>query len=131
MKKLVSQPYLLLNIIFAGIIISIFIYSGIFSAQENNHPIKCPHFELTGKPCPSCGLSRSFSEIVRLEFESAQIYNSNGLKIFTFFIIQLVLRLLTTLLFVKNTIKQRTLIIIDSFVSIILFLWCFWDFITF
>ncbi|HBF87547.1 MAG TPA: hypothetical protein DDX39_02805 [Bacteroidales bacterium] len=131
MKNFFSHPYLLINIIFAGVIILIFIYSGIFSAQENNHPIKCPHYELTGKQCPSCGISRSFSEIVRLKFESAQTYNQNGIGVFLFFFIQLGMRIGFGLLTIIYSSKKRTLIFIDSFVSIILFLWTFWEFIIF
>jgi len=116
-----KEPYILINLIFAGIIILIFIYSGIFS-ESNEHPIKCVHFEKTGIPCETCGLSRSFSEIVRFDFESAKDFNRNGIPLFLFFLFQLILRLLFSLIFIKNLIKRRNLIIIDSIVSIALFI---------
>ena len=67
----------------------IFIYSGIFSAEKENHPIKSACKTITGEPCKSTGLSRSFSEIVRFKFESAKSYNKFSIKIFLFFLIQL------------------------------------------
>ena len=77
----VKEPYHILNICFAGIIILIFIYSGIFSVEKNNHPIKSACATVEGHPCKSEGLSRSFSEIVRFRFESAKSYNKYGIQI--------------------------------------------------
>jgi hypothetical protein len=115
------EAYIKINLLFAGIIIAIIIYSGIFSAQ-NEHPIKCVHFEQTGIPCETCGISRSFSEIVRFDFQSAKDFNRNGIPIFLFFLIQLVFRILFSLIYSKNWTKPRNVIIIDSLVSILLFL---------
>jgi len=115
------DSYIKINLLFAGNIIAIIIYSGIFSA-DYEHPIKCIHFEQTGIPCETCGISRSFSEIVRFDFQSAQDFNRNGIPIFLFFLIQLILRILFSVVFIKNWIKTRNLIIIDSLVSITLFI---------
>lgn len=115
------DSYLKINLLFAGIIIAVIIYSGIFSA-ENEHPIKCAHFEQTGIPCETCGISRSFSEIVRFDLQSAREFNRNGIPIFLFFLIQLFLRILFSIISYKNWLKQRNLIIVDSVLSVILFL---------
>ena len=64
-ERLRNEPYLIINIFFAGVIMLIFAYSGIFSPEKDNYPITCLHEQLTGKPCVSCGLSHSFSLIVR------------------------------------------------------------------
>ena len=42
--------------IFAGVILLIFAYSGIFSPDKDNYPVTCIHEKLTGLPCVSCGL---------------------------------------------------------------------------
>jgi hypothetical protein len=121
-----KEPYHIINLCFAGIIIMIFIYSGIFSAEKENHPIKSACKTITGEPCKTTGLSRSFSEIVRFKFKSAKSYNEFGIKIFLFFLIQLVLRLITSLLLYYKIIKQKRLVFFDSIISIGLYLYCFW-----
>lgn len=133
MKSKVAQfnkPYYIINIYFAGIMMLIFIYSGIFSAEKNNHPIQsnCAHIE--GHPCKSEGLSRSFSEIVRFRFESAKSYNRCGLKVFSFFFIQFFLRIVVSLVLYFQIIKQNRLIILDSIISAGLYLYCFWGILT-
>ena len=124
MKK---ESYHIINLYFAGIIIMIFIYSGIFSAEKENHPIKSACKTITREPCKTTGLSRSFSEIVRFKFESARSYNKYGIIIFSFFLIQLFIRLITSLILYFKILNQKTLIITDSLFSIGLYLFCFWD----
>ncbi|MBI9054006.1 MAG: DUF2752 domain-containing protein [Bacteroidales bacterium] len=124
-RSLIKEPYHIINLSFAGIIILIFIYSGIFSAEKSNHPIKSACEVMTGEPCSSSGLSRSFSEIVRFNFESANEYNQFGILIFSFFLIQFFLRTLVSILvyFKRNRISQ--IIVIDSLTSISLYIYCF------
>ncbi len=121
-----NEPYHIINLCFAGIIIMIFIYSGIFSAEKENHPIKSACKTITGEPCKSTGLSRSFSKIVRFKFESAKSYNKFGIKIFLFFLIQLFLRFITSLIVHYKIITQKRLVFMDSLVSSGLYLFCFW-----
>jgi len=116
------DSYKIINIILAGIFGMIFIYSSFFSATKNDHPVQC-QFELTyNKPCPTCGISRAFSEIMRLRFEEAKLYNRYSLQIFSFFLIQFLFRFVLIVFaeFVKN--KQTLVISIDIiiFVSTIL-----------
>jgi len=124
---LYKQPYQIINLILAGIFISIMFYSGFFSAEKNNHPIDCQVFENTRKPCPTCGISRSFSEIVRFNFDKALIYNKYSIKIFSFFFIELVLRLCFFIILYFNLIRLRIILISDIIISINLFLYCFKD----
>ena len=127
MKKIPGwfDAYHRINMIFAGVIVMIFIYSGFFSPQQDNYPVKCVHKEILGKPCPSCGLSHSFSEIVRGNFEKAREWNPNGFLIFFFFLIQLFLRILASFVYARNLIAAHQIITIDIIVSILLFLYCF------
>lgn len=127
LKSFFSKPYHIINLCFAGIIILIFTYSGIFSVEKNNYPIKSACTVITGAPCASTGLSRSFSEIVRFKFESAKSYNKYGLKVFSFFLIQLFLRVFLSWLIYKIKINTIPIIIIDSSFSILLYIFCFWE----
>jgi hypothetical protein len=131
MKQYFSDSYITINIIFAGIIFLIFIYSGIFSAENDKHFIKSACIEITRKPCKSIGLSRSFSEIVRLDFKSAEKYNPYGLKVFTFFFVQFILRFGVTFLIAKDFFKREKILYVDVVVSILLFLLTFADFLKF
>lgn len=116
--------YSKVNIIFAGIILALLIYSGIFSA-ENPHPIKSAH----SNQVISTGLSRAFSEIVRLNFSQALGFNTYSLRIFSFFFFQFFLRVLFTFLMFRNMFLKKQLVIADIMVSVSLFLFAFGQFI--
>jgi hypothetical protein len=78
----------------------VFLYSGIFSAQKDNHPVPSFFEEITGRPSPSAGMSRAFSEIIRGETASALEYNPDSLRIFAFFLIQGIQRLAVSFLLI-------------------------------
>ena len=120
-----------INMIFAGVIVMIFIYSGFFSPQKDDYPVKCIHKEILGKPCASCGLSHSFSEIVRGNFKEAREWNPNGFLIFFFFFFQLFLRILASFVYARKPVPVRWIITIDVTISILLFLYCFRNLILF
>ncbi|NLJ43699.1 MAG: DUF2752 domain-containing protein [Bacteroidales bacterium] len=120
-----DEPYLKVNLILAGVIFLIFVYSGIFSPERNNYPVVCIHEKLTGQPCASCGLSHSFSLIVRGRISEAYIWNANGLRIFIFFAGQFLMRIFFSFFYLKNAGISRELIIYDSAVSFMLFIVCF------
>jgi len=123
--KVWDKPYNRINLIFAGIIILIFVYSGIFSAQKNNHPVPCIHERILGKPCPTCGISHSFSEIIRGNFKEAREWNRNGIPIFLFFFIQLIMRMGITILNQKTIVSGKTILYVDVVFSLLLFIVCF------
>jgi hypothetical protein len=126
--RLGDEPYLILNLIFAGVIILIFIYSGIFSPDQNNYPVVCIHEKLTGEPCFSCGLSHSFSLIVRGRIDEAYSWNIYGIRVFLFFLSQLFMRIAFSLYYLKNRDTRKELIIFDSIGSGLLFLFTFQPF---
>jgi hypothetical protein len=127
--RLRKEPYLIINIFFAGVILLIFAYSGIFSPVRDNYPVACIHEKLTGEPCISCGLSHSFSLIVRGRVDEAYQWNPYGMRIFLFFAAQLVLRVAFSIFYLKYPDTRRQLIIVDCFGSGIIFLIAFWPFI--
>ena len=116
---------LLIGITFTGI----FIYALIF--RGNNHPIPALLTEITGEIPPSKGLSASFSEIVRGNHELAIAYNKDGIRVFAFFAIQLLLRILFSVFLVQQKQNVTRLALADSVLSIALFTFCFWPLIAY
>lgn len=127
-SKLREEPYLLINIIFTGAILAVIVYSGIFSPEKNNYPVVCFHQKITGMPCVSCGLSHSFSLIVRGRISEAYESNIYGMRIFLFFTAQLVFRIVFSIGYYKNTMIRQQIIIYDIAASAILFIIAFYPF---
>jgi hypothetical protein len=129
--KLSSEPYHIINIVFAGVIVMILAYSGIFSPEKNNYPVVCIHEKITGEPCLSCGLSHSFSLIIRGKIDKAYEWNQYGMRIFLFFISQLIFRLDFLRLSINYPENRKQLIVYDSIASGVIFLLSFWPFIRY
>jgi hypothetical protein len=125
-----NEPYILINIILAGVIVLIVAYSGIFSPEKNDYPVVCIHEKLTGEPCISCGLSHSFSLIVRGRISEAYEWNMYGMRVFLFFASQLILRIYFSIVYMKNAWVRKYLIITDSAGSALIFLLAFWPYIV-
>jgi hypothetical protein len=125
-----NEPYLIINILFAGVIVLIIAYSGIFSPVKDNYPVTCIHEKLTGQPCVSCGLSHSFSLIVRGEITEAYQWNQNGMRVFLFFVSQLFMRVVFSVFYLKNPETHKQLIITDCIGSGLIFLIAFCPFIA-
>jgi hypothetical protein len=123
-----NEPYLIINIIFAGVILLIFLYSGFFSPDKDSYPVICIHEKITGEPCVSCGLSHSFSLIVRGRIEEAYKWNRYGMRIFLFFALQLVMRATFSFFYLKYPDTRKQLILVDCIGSGIIFLIAFWPF---
>ena len=128
--RLRNEPYLIINIFIAGVIMLIIAYSGIFSPEKDNYPVTCLHEKLTGEPCVSCGLSHSLSLILRGRIDEAYNWNVYGMRVFLFFVSQLMLRLVFSVFYIKNPDTRKQLIIVDCIGSGIIFLLSFWPFIV-
>ena len=103
----------------------VFIYSGFFSAEKDNHPVPSFFEKVTGQPSPSSGMSRAFSEIIRGNPEAARDYNADSPLIFAFFLIQGLQRVSVSLLLVKSRCNKKHLLIADVLITVILFVYCF------
>ena len=123
--RTLNRPYYIVNLSLAGIIMMVFIYSGLFSAKEDNHPIPSFYEKIRGEPAPSSGLSRAFSEIVRGNLDAARGYNSDSLLIFSFFLIQFMQRIFVSLLLYMRIPQIQYLFTADLAISILLILFCF------
>jgi hypothetical protein len=120
-----KKPYFIINLILAGLIGLIFIYSGLFSAQRDDYPLPSFFEEITGLPSPSAGMSKAFSEIIRGRLVSAREYHPDSLMIFAFFLIQGMQRLTVTFLLIRGRISVKHTLMADCLLSLILFLYCF------
>jgi len=88
-----GRPYFILNVILTGVILTIMGYSFFYSPDEEKYPVPCVHQAITGEPCPSCGLSHAFSLIVRGRIDEALQWNSQSIRVFLFFVVQLFMRI--------------------------------------
>jgi hypothetical protein len=125
-QNLRSEPYLKINLVLAGIVLLIFVYSGIFSPDKGNYPVVCIHEKITGQQCASCGLSHSFSLILRGRFNEAVTWNPYGIRIFLFFLAQLLLRFAFSIYYISKSTTRKELIIFDISGSIVIFFLAFW-----
>ena len=124
-----NEPYLMINFILAGVILLVFIYSGFFSPDKDNYPVVCIHEKLTGEQCASCGLSHSFSLILRGRISEAYDWNLYGLRVFIFFAAQILMRVVFSVFYLKYPDSGKQLITYDIAVSVMLFIVSFLPFI--
>jgi hypothetical protein len=127
-EKIRKEPYLVINLILAGIILLVIAYSGIFSPYKDNYPVVCIHQKITGLPCFSCGLSHSFSLIVRGKIAESFNWNIYGLRVFLFFFLQLFMRIVFSMLYLKQEQTRTWFIRYDIIGSVILFAIAFFPF---
>lgn len=122
-RSLFPGPYQIINGILAGFVILILLYSAIFSPDRNNYPIHSSETLISGNYSMSTGLSRGFSSIMRLRFNEAYAYNPFSIRIFMFFLIQLLLRIFF-LFYSRNSAYSeiRYIVIPDIAISTILFI---------
>lgn len=122
------EPCIIVNFSLAAIIILVFVYAAVFSPDRNDYPVVCIHEKLTGEQCASCGLSHSFSLIVRGRISEALDWNPYGLRVFLFFALQLVMRVACLASYSRNPGIGKKLIILDVSTSSLLFLVTFMPF---
>ncbi|WP_366047128.1 DUF2752 domain-containing protein [Flavobacterium sp.] len=75
--------------------------------------------------CKSRGLTRAFSQILRFHFREAIVYNPFSIKIFSFFLFQLVARFFINCIISFPIFKK--VLIFDISLSVISFLFCFYN----
>ncbi|MBN9298429.1 MAG: DUF2752 domain-containing protein [Filimonas sp.] len=118
------RMYFYFNLLIAGIIILGGIYASFFASS--NYSLHCTYKQITGSVCPTCGLTRAFNYILQGKFKDAASLNRYSLQLFTFFAIQLLLRLALLLQHFFGKKTSRLIIRLDTLFSILLFLICFW-----
>ncbi len=101
-------------------------YSLFYSPDEEKYPVPCIHEQLTGEPCPSCGMSHAFSLIVRGRLAEALEWNPHSLRLFLFFALQLLMRIILAAVAFRTTKNLRAISVTDAVVSSVMALTAFW-----
>lgn len=118
------ESYKKINIIFALLIMFIFFYSYLSPYISFRLSSSCDGLPQTY--CKSCGLTRAFSQILRLNFEKAILFNVYSIKVFLFFLIQLIVRFFLNVIVIKFS-NFKLLIFSDAIFSLLFFLFSFYD----
>jgi len=108
-------------------------YSAFFSPDLGNYPVVCIHEKLTGEPCPSCGLSHSFSLILSGRTDEALAWNEYSVRVFLFFFLQLLMRFVLSVFYIRAsaTRSRNAIVSADIVITITLFLIAFIPFMEF
>jgi len=125
------DSYRIINIIFAGVIGLVFIYSCLFLPENGSHIIPSFYTDITGNASPSLGLSRAFSALARGDLALANQFNPYALNIFAFFCFQFIYRLISLKVDSMSFVNRKTWIRIDIVLTISLFLIAFHPIIIF
>lgn len=125
------DSYRIINIIFAGVIGLVFIYSCLFLPENGSHIVPSFYTDMTGHSSPSLGLSRAFSALVRGQISQANQFNSHALSIFAFFCFQFLFRLISLKVDNMSFVRRNSWIRIDILLSISLFMIAFYPLIQF
>lgn len=119
-----APAYVIISLVFFILIGVGFVYSYFF--YPNNHPLDCIVKNYTGKDCPTCGFSRSFSCYSHLEFMQGRTHNSLSWSVFLFFAIQFLLRGFVFIKYLSQRfVFKRWFVVSDVIISISLFLLAF------
>ena len=125
------DSYRIINIIFAGVIGLVFIYSCLFLPENGSHMIPSFYTDITGHSSPSLGLSRAFSALVRGDIALANQFNPHALNIFAFFCFQFLYRVISLNVDRIAFVNRKLWIRIDIVLLISLFLLAFYPLIEF
>ncbi|MBF7090260.1 DUF2752 domain-containing protein [Flavobacterium sp. ALJ2] len=117
------DSYKKINLIFIILIMFIFFYSYLSAFLNFGVRSSCEGMPISY--CKSRGLTRAFFQILNFNFKQAIIYNTYSLKIFLFFLIQLVARLVINKII--NFSNFKLLLTFDIICSSIFFVFSFYN----
>jgi len=117
------DSYKKINVIFILLITFIFFYCFLVPYFSVGIASSCEGMPLIY--CKSRGLTRAFSQILKLNFQEAIVFNPYSLKIFLFFLIQFLVRILINIK--VNLQNFKTILFLDIFGSILFFLFSFYN----
>lgn len=117
------DSYKKINTIFIILIMFIFFYCLLLPYLNFGFRSSCEGMPLSY--CRSRGLTRAFSQILRFNLDEAIRFNPYSLKIFSFFLMQLILRFLINKSITTSNLKS--ILIADIVFSIGFFLFSFYN----
>ena len=118
-----TESYKKINMIFMVIIVFIFFYCFIIPFINFGLPSSCEGMPLSY--CKSRGLTRAFSQILRLNFEQAIAYNPYSIKIFSFFLLQFFARFFINKKVTSSNLKR--VLTLDAIFSASFFIFSFYN----
>lgn len=117
------DSYKKINMIFIVIIMFIFFYCFITPFLDFGFGSSCEGMPLSY--CKSRGLTRAFAQIIRFNFSEAIAYNPYSVKVFLFFLIQLVTRFFINKIVRLSNLKR--VLTCDILLSIVFFVFSFYN----
>jgi hypothetical protein len=122
-RSMQRRVYLTFNYTIAGIILAIFFCSLVVASPNIKAvPQKCPHEELLGGKCPTCGLFDGFSLLIRGKIKEARELQKNSISIFIFWAGQFLFRLIINLMLLRTQILIKSLMKADLMLSLLFFI---------
>lgn len=119
-----APAYVIISLTFFILIGIGLAYSYFF--YPNAHPVDCIIKSYTGKDCPGCGMSRSFSYFTHFQWQQGTQFNRFALLVFLFFVFQFIFRAgILFHYFTTGKIIGARFIKMDVIISISLFLLAF------
>ena len=113
------NPYRIINIILAGVLIVIFSYSGFFVSYFSKYGVSCAFRSQTGLDCATCGFTRDFN-IFLTKGDFGNPFNQFSSSVFVFLVIQFFLRF--GIMILNLDIKFKQLYLVDAIFSVVYFL---------
>jgi hypothetical protein len=110
----------------AGLLGMMLVFFAFYQPEEDPFPIQSQYHLLNDGKTNSTGLTRAFSRIMSLQFEAAKQYNPYSLQVFSFFLVQFLLRITLFVVVLYNRVRNK-MILLDAGMSVTLFLFCFKD----
>lgn len=120
------DSYKKINTIFIVIIVFVFFYCFLVPFLNFGFPSSCEGMPLNY--CKSRGLTRAFAQILRFNFKEAINFNPYSIKIFSFFLLQLLARF-----FINRVVRLsnfKKVLSFDIFLSIAYFIFSFYNLVT-
>lgn len=114
--------YRLLNLAFAVAILAVFLYC-LLAVPRGGVRLECIHVRLLGHSCASCGLTRAFARLLHADLVGALALNPVSVKVFCFFSVQLLLRVLALVWSCRWSLKRYVLA--DVVLSCLFFMYSF------
>jgi hypothetical protein len=119
-----QKEYQVFNYIIGGILILLFGYAAFWGPGTS--AVACVYVQMTGTECATCGITRAFKEILHFRFHAAYQFNQLSFYLFTFFFVQLMVRLFINFWGLQKMPLKKVRTYDISF-SVLLFIVCFYQ----
>lgn len=111
--------YLAVNVLIMLCFIAVFALAEI--GDQHANPKKCFHSQLLGSKCPTCGILKGFSLIFHGDFNRAYVFQKNSIPVFSFFTLQIFMRLIIIILLYKRCLAPNMVMNIDITLTLLMF----------